>query len=81
MDIHYLYLDTIAQEVLMQVSKWGNSLAVRIPSHIVKQLGLQEGDNVDAVFTRLKSRAEALRSLKEIGKKLPSGFRFERPEG
>lgn len=64
----------------MHVSKWGNSLAVRIPSHIVKQLSLQEGDNVDAVFTRMKSKEEALRSLKEIGKKLPSSFRFERPE-
>jgi len=64
----------------MQVSRWGNSLAVRIPAHIVKQLGLQEGDNVEAVFSRLKSKEEALRSMKEIGKNLPRDFRFERPK-
>ncbi|GBQ27982.1 hypothetical protein AA0472_2558 [Acetobacter estunensis NRIC 0472] len=62
----------------MQVSKWGNCLAVRIPAHIVKQLGLQEGDSVDAVFSRLKTRQEALRSMKEVGRKLPADFRFER---
>ena len=80
MDIHYISLDIQKGGSHAGFQMGGNSLAVRIPSHIVKQLGLQEGDNVDAVFTRLKSRAEALRSLKEIGKKLPSGFRFERPE-
>ncbi|GAB0118713.1 AbrB/MazE/SpoVT family DNA-binding domain-containing protein [Acidisoma sp. 7E03] len=64
----------------MQVSRWGNSLAVRIPAHVVKQLGLQEGDNVEAVFSRLKSKEEALRSMKEIGKNLPKDFRFERPQ-
>ncbi|GAP25624.1 transcriptional regulator/antitoxin MazE [Gluconobacter frateurii NBRC 101659] len=64
----------------MQVSKWGNSLAVRIPAHIVRQLGLQEGDNVEAVFSRLKSHEEALQSLKKIGRKLPKNFRFERPQ-
>jgi len=65
----------------MQVNKWGNSLAVRIPSHIVKRLGIQEGDNVEAVFSRLKSKAEALDDMKRIGRELPEGFRFERQEG
>ena len=32
----------------MQVSKWGNSLALRIPSEIVRQLGLHEGATVQA---------------------------------
>ena len=62
----------------MQVSKWGNSLAVRIPAHIVRQLGLEEGDSVDAVFTRMRSPEDSLRSMKEIGRKLPRDFRFER---
>jgi antitoxin MazE len=30
----------------MRVSKWGNSLAVRIPAEIVEELGLKEGDEV-----------------------------------
>jgi antitoxin MazE len=28
----------------MQVSKWGNSLAVRLPAAVVEALGLKEGD-------------------------------------
>jgi antitoxin MazE len=35
----------------LQVAKWGNSLALRIPSDIVRQLGLREGAIVDAQLT------------------------------
>jgi antitoxin MazE len=28
----------------MQVAKWGNSLAIRLPAIVVEALGLQEGD-------------------------------------
>uniref|UniRef100_B8HWP7 Transcriptional regulator/antitoxin, MazE n=1 Tax=Cyanothece sp. (strain PCC 7425 / ATCC 29141) TaxID=395961 RepID=B8HWP7_CYAP4 len=31
------------------VAKWGNSLAVRIPQHIVKEIQLAEGTEVDLV--------------------------------
>jgi len=62
----------------MLVSKWGNSLAIRIPANEVKRLGITEGDNVDALFTRHKSKQEALQSLKRLGKQLPADFRFER---
>ena len=30
----------------MQVSKWGNSLAVRLPASIVEALHLKEGDDI-----------------------------------
>lgn len=30
----------------MQVAKWGNSLAVRLPAELVRELGLREGDEV-----------------------------------
>jgi antitoxin MazE len=30
------------------IAKWGNSLAVRLPSDCVRQAGLREGDRVDA---------------------------------
>ena len=32
----------------LQVAKWGNSLALRIPSAVVRQLGLRDGDTVHA---------------------------------
>ena len=31
----------------MQVSKWGNSLAIRIPQSVVEALELKEGDEVE----------------------------------
>ena len=36
----------------MQVYKWGNSLAVRLPKTLVDELGLKEGDELDVVATR-----------------------------
>jgi antitoxin MazE len=35
----------------LQVAKWGNSLALRIPSEISRRLGLQEGSTVEAQIT------------------------------
>jgi antitoxin MazE len=35
----------------LQISKWGNSLAMRIPSDIVRRFGLRDGDSVDASLT------------------------------
>ena len=31
----------------MQVSKWGNSLAIRLPAAVVKALELKEGDDIE----------------------------------
>ena len=31
----------------MQVSKWGNSPAVRLPSEVVEALNLKEGDQIE----------------------------------
>jgi antitoxin MazE len=33
--------------VLVQVAKWGNSLAVRLPSAVVEALELKEGDQIE----------------------------------
>ncbi len=35
----------------LQVAEWGNSLALRIPSEIVRRLGLREGTTVEAQLT------------------------------
>ena len=32
----------------LQIAKWGNSLAVRIPAHYVRQIGVKEGDHLVA---------------------------------
>src|SRR5205823_10175631 len=34
-------------EAQMQVAKWGNSLAVRLPSAVVEALKLKEGDQIE----------------------------------
>jgi antitoxin MazE len=35
----------------LQIAKWGNSLAVRIPAEVVRRLGLREGATVQAQLT------------------------------
>jgi antitoxin MazE len=70
----------------MQVSKWGNSLAIRIPASVVEALQLKEGDNVEIVVEGAKSfsirkSAEARELLERVRKlrgKLPEGFRLDR---
>lgn len=73
----------------MQVAKWGNSLAVRIPADVVRTLGLREGDNIDlcaleddrvAVITEQQRRAEAIARLRAFRGWMPVDFRFDRDE-
>jgi antitoxin MazE len=72
----------------MQVAKWGNSLAVRLPSAVVDALKLKAGDEVDirVVGERAfdvdvdRSRERALERLKELRKPLPKGWSFDREE-
>ena len=35
----------------IQISKWGNSLALRIPAEVLKQIHLKEGDKVEATLS------------------------------
>lgn len=35
----------------LQVAKWGNSLALRIPAEVVRRLGLREGSTLEAQLT------------------------------
>ena len=72
----------------MQVSKWGNSLAVRLPAVIVKALELKPGDQIEVrvagsrkfEIARDRTREEALASLRRRRWKLPPGFKFDREE-
>ncbi len=72
----------------MQISKWGNSLAVRLPSSVVEALGLKEGDKIEIqvagrrVFEVAKapSARELLARLRKFRGRLPAGFKFDRLE-
>ncbi len=72
----------------MQVGKWGNSLAVRLPAAVIEALGLKEGDNIEIEIAgarsfkvrRDRSRDEAIEKLKALNWTLPPGFRFSRDE-
>jgi antitoxin MazE len=35
----------------LQIAKWGNSLAVRLPVECTRAVGLKEGDSVEAFVT------------------------------
>jgi antitoxin MazE len=71
---------------LMKVSKWGNSLAVRLPADLVRELGLKEGDYVGrdrlALYkARPKlSREEALEVMRKSRWELPADYKFDREE-
>jgi len=72
----------------MRVAKWGNSLAVRLPSTVVEALDLKEGDEIEIriaadrafLVDRDRSREQALDRLRRLRRPLPPGFRFDRDE-
>ncbi len=35
----------------LQIARWGNSLALRIPADYVRQMGVKEGDSLEASLT------------------------------
>lgn len=72
----------------MQVSKWGNSLAIRLPAAVVEALGLKEGDEIDIhvadtrefAVSRKPGREELLKRLRAFRGRLPADFKFDRDE-
>jgi antitoxin MazE len=72
----------------MQVSKWGNSLAIRLPAVVVEALDLKEGDDIEVhvlgprhfAVDRKLSVAEQLKKLRKFRGRLPADFRFDRDE-
>jgi antitoxin MazE len=70
----------------MQVSKWGNSLAVRLPAAVVEALELREGDDVEIQVEHARSftlskapdNQALLARLRKYRGRLPKGFRFDR---
>ena len=72
----------------MQVSKWGNSLAVRLPSAVVEALDLKEGDQIEIQvaggrkfeISRDRSTGKAIERIRQLRRPLPPDFRFDRLE-
>jgi len=72
----------------MQVAKWGNSLAVRLPAVVVEALRLEEGDEIEIHvagarefgIARKPGREELLNQLRAYRGRLPRDFKFDRQE-
>ena len=69
----------------MQVAKWGNSLAIRLPASLVRELGLKEGDDVNVhsdaqgLFVARHQRPdEVLASLRQFRGRLSQDQRLNR---
>jgi len=70
----------------MQVAKWGNSLAVRLPASVVAALGLKEGDDIEIHVAdartfgvaRKPDQQALLKQLRAFRGRLPADFRFDR---
>lgn len=77
----------------MQVAKWGNSLAVRLPSALVQELGLTVGDELLlqpaprqaqqpalVKVQRQPSKLERLQAVRHLRAPWPADFSFDREE-
>ncbi len=72
----------------MQVAKWGNSLAVRLPVAVVEALTLKEGDEIEILVSGVRTfevkrrpgAAELLARLRKFRGRLPADFKFDRLE-
>jgi antitoxin MazE len=72
----------------MQVARWGNSLAVRLPAAVVEALGLKQGDEIEIhvadarefAVARKPSREHLLSRLRAFRGRLPADFIFDRDD-
>jgi len=72
----------------MQVSKWGDSLAVRLPKALVEKMGLKVGDELNIVDVAERTlvvqkedrRKAAIDRLAARNWKLPPDYKFDRDE-
>ncbi len=72
----------------MKVSRWGNSLALRLPAKLVAELELTEGDElqVDKLgsfglrLSKEISREEIYERAAKIRWELPKDYKFDRDE-
>jgi antitoxin MazE len=70
----------------MQVARWGNSLAVRLPAAVVEALELEAGDEIEILVagdrtfavSRDRRKGRAIERLRRLRRALPTGFTFDR---
>lgn len=75
-------------EAPVLVSRWGNSLAVRLPKALVEALNLSPGDELNVVeasrdrlaVEKIDKRAEFLRQAEQFQFPLPQRYKFDRDE-
>ena len=78
----------LLMEHIMRVSKWGNSLAIRLPKALVEDLGLKPGDELELVAATSKRvvvakderRRLAVERMRERAWPMPEGYVFNRDE-
>jgi len=86
LDIQFSCISSREHE--MQVAKWGNSLAVRLPAAVVEGLDLKAGDEIEIVvddprqFSVRKKAAvdELMRAVRGLRGAMPVDFIFDREE-
>ena len=69
----------------MQIARWGNSLAVRIPANLARDMNLSEGDVVNIVKATedtlaLEDRAAMIARIRKLARPLPPDWKFDREE-
>lgn len=75
----------------MQIGRWGNSLAVRLPKALVERLKLKEGDEIDSDVVEAalakadadaieRRRDEAMKRIVALRLPLPPDYKFDREE-
>lgn len=72
----------------MQVARWGNSLAIRLPKALVEALGLKPGDEIEIVaagegrieLKKDRTRERAVERLSALRWPMPRDYRFDRDE-
>ncbi|MBK6294315.1 MAG: AbrB/MazE/SpoVT family DNA-binding domain-containing protein [Rhodoferax sp.] len=76
----------------MQIGKWGNSLAVRLPGSLVQELGIAEGDEIELIPVAKRTKAPMTFTVKPAPSRwiackpcvasppFPTGFSFDRDE-
>lgn len=87
LDMIYKSAEYIIEDA-MQVAKWGNSLAVRLPAAVVDALELREGDDVEIHIAdarimgiaRKPGREEIIERLRQLRGRIPADFKFDRDE-
>lgn len=72
----------------MQVSKWDNSLAVRLPKTLANALGLKMGDRLEVVsagparlvVAKDESKLHAVERMRACALPIPDDYAFDRDE-